>query len=131
MKVEDNPQLGYYGTALQKTSKKALETIDVGIVQPRLTRWFGGVEYSADELKEWNKKLTLGAEKALLQIGSTSPTLVTGGGAGSARRRKSARRRGWTKPPARLRRGRRRSRTTRDRQREIQEEAFDAAGANF
>jgi hypothetical protein len=79
VKVEDNPQLGYYGVALQKTSKKKLETVDVGVVQPRLARWFDGIEYSLDDLGMWDKKLTLGAEKALLQIGATKPELKTGG----------------------------------------------------
>jgi CRISPR/Cas system-associated exonuclease Cas4 (RecB family) len=79
VKVEDNPQLAYYACALAKMSKKDLRAVKVCVVQPRIGHWLSEVEYSLEELKEWNKKLTLGAEKALLQINAEKPELKTGG----------------------------------------------------
>lgn len=77
--VVDNPQLGYYAVALKKGSKRKLEKVKVRVVQPRIDHWFSDVEYTAAELSEWHKTLTLGAEKAILQIGSKSPELKAGG----------------------------------------------------
>lgn len=79
VKVEDNPQLAYYAVALKKASKKNLQSIKVIVVQPRLpSAEVSEVEYDIEALREWNKRLTLGAEKALLQIMSRQPQLTTG-----------------------------------------------------
>ncbi len=79
VKVEGNSQLAFYAVALKKASKKGLETIKVRVVQPRINHWLSDVEYTAEELGQWEERLTLGAEKALVQIGSKNPTLATGG----------------------------------------------------
>jgi hypothetical protein len=79
VRVEDNSQLAFYAVALKKASKKNLETIKVRVVQPRIGHWLSEVEYTADELNAWDERLTLGAEKALIQIGSSHPELKTGG----------------------------------------------------
>lgn len=78
VKTEGNAQLAYYSCALKAMSKKNLETVKVRVVQPRIGHWFSDVEYSAQELEQWKETLTLGAEKALLQIGWKEPTLQTG-----------------------------------------------------
>lgn len=66
--AQDNPQLAFYACAMRKTSVKKLERIKVVIVQPRIKKPITEVEYSLDELKAWDEKLTLGAEKALNQF---------------------------------------------------------------
>jgi hypothetical protein len=78
VKVENNPQLGQYGVSLKKMSKRNLEYVKVRVVQPRIKKQSSEIEYNAQELRDWNKKLTLGAEKALIQIGSKNPTLKAG-----------------------------------------------------
>jgi CRISPR/Cas system-associated exonuclease Cas4 (RecB family) len=69
VKTEDNPQLAYYACALKKMSKKKLEQVRVTIVQPRIKGESVSITYSLDDLRTWNKKLTLGAEKALMMAG--------------------------------------------------------------
>lgn len=77
--TKDNSQLAFYACALKKASKRKLETVKVKVAQPRIATWFSEVEYSHGELDEWDLRLTLGAEKALTQIGSKKPELKTGG----------------------------------------------------
>jgi hypothetical protein len=50
-------------------SKKKLEQVRVTIVQPRIKGESVSITYSLDDLRTWNKKLTLGAEKALMMAG--------------------------------------------------------------
>ena len=76
--VENNPQLAYYAVALKRGSKKKLEKVKVRVVQPRVTAFFADVEYDQAGLQEWNKRLTLGAERALLQINAKKPELKGG-----------------------------------------------------
>jgi hypothetical protein len=75
---ENNPQLAYYAVALKKESRKNLQRIKMRIVQPRIGHWFSDIEYTAAQLEDWDKKLTEGAEKALVQIGSKEPSLTVG-----------------------------------------------------
>jgi len=69
VKTENNPQLAYYACALKKMSKKKLEQVRVTIVQPRIKGESVSITYSLDDLKAWNERLTLGAEKALMMAG--------------------------------------------------------------
>lgn len=79
VKVEENPQLAYYAVALKKVSRKKLQKIKVVVVQPRLpTAEVSEVEYDLPALREWNKRLMLGAEKAISQIMTSTPRLNTG-----------------------------------------------------
>jgi hypothetical protein len=78
VKADDNSQLAFYAVALKKNSKKALKSVKARVVQPRIGHWLSEVEYTAEELSTWDERLTLGAEKALLQIGSSKPELNTG-----------------------------------------------------
>ena len=79
VKVEGNSQLAFYAVALKKASKKNLENIKVRVVQPRIGHWLSEVEYTSEELSAWEQRLTLGAERALIQIGSEKPEYKTGG----------------------------------------------------
>lgn len=65
--AEENSQLAYYAVALMTTSKKALESVEVCIHQPRIKNPVTSVVYSSLELIEWKKTLTDAANKSYLQ----------------------------------------------------------------
>lgn len=69
VKTHDNPQLAYYAVALRATSKKKLQRVKVGIVQPRVDEAQGEQWFESHELDAWQNKLTLGAENALWMLG--------------------------------------------------------------
>lgn len=70
--ASNNPQLAFYACAMRKTSKKKLERIKVVIIQPRIKTPITEIDYSLDELIEWENKLRDGAEKALNQFFGTN-----------------------------------------------------------
>lgn len=79
VKTENNPQLAYYAVALRKCSKKALESVRVRIVQPRIDDPSTSITFSKQDLDAWESRLTLGAEAALWMAGKAkTPTYKMG-----------------------------------------------------
>lgn len=80
VKTENNPQLAYYAVALRKCSKKKLENVVVRIVQPRIEQASTSITFTKSDLDDWDMKLTLGAEKALLMAGKLITPVYKEGG---------------------------------------------------
>ena len=79
VKTTDNSQLAYYAVALKQASKKDLQRVKVLVVQPRVQPSSGFQWYTRQELEDWQLKLTLAAENALMMAGGAkTPTYQEG-----------------------------------------------------